>query len=388
MEEEGPTRGTQHERGTMDGPISTRESVGPLPGPTIPEVRDLALEVTQRVPAVPGGDRSRRTDRKEDRAEKTGRPRNRPSTEDSAAYRLHIRGGGPRHPSPSGQDPSSTAAEVEAQTRPAADETDDSAPAARGEPADEKGPRPNGGSSTPGGPGSAHEGPAGENAQAPGAPEEKQRAAASRDPRQGPGGPPGKENPEPSPGPPGPEATTGRDQPFGPDRGEEARTGMEAPQPDRPVSENPRGKELDEALQEAKERWREVNEQEKEEGEEGPGGARDVPALTREEDPGEPEASKGAPGPDRGPSIQSIPDPSRYGLPLDEETTVYTPRFSPPSQTGLTSRAMDPTSPLETTPPDVSVSSARQRRLALRYEAFAAATSEPEPRRPVLDVVV
>lgn len=126
--------------------------------------------------------------------------------------------------------------------------------------------------------------------------------------------------------------------------------------------------DLAEAIGRTKERWAEVNREALEARE--PAG--------REEQGDEEEEEEAAA------DIQSFPDPSRYASPAPNGTTIYTPRFSPSSDSALTSRALDPAEPLG--PPEVSVTDAGQQQAAMRYQSFAMALSNPHQARPVIDV--
>jgi hypothetical protein len=119
-----------------------------------------------------------------------------------------------------------------------------------------------------------------------------------------------------------------------------------------------------------------VNRDIKEAGESAEGDQKRVEQEEEEEDPAEEPAA----------GVQSFPDPSRYESPAPNGNSIYTPRFSPASESVLTSKALDPTEPLG--PAEVSVSSTGRRQAAIRYQSFAMALSDPDQTTPVIDVFV
>ena len=141
-------------------------------------------------------------------------------------------------------------------------------------------------------------------------------------------------------------------------------------------SRSERYDDLATAIAAAKERWAEVNEEALE--------ANALPGQgEHEEAEGDEETEEEA-----AQHIQSFPDPSRYEAPTANGGVIQTPRFSSPGKTGLTTKALDPSAPLGETPPDVAVNGAHQRQLAIRYQSFAAALSNPHQTRPIIDIFV
>lgn len=73
--------------------------------------------------------------------------------------------------------------------------------------------------------------------------------------------------------------------------------------------------------------------------------------------------------------INSLPEPARYEVPTSTGGSVYTPRFSPAAETGMSARALDPTKPVGGGAPSSAVDSVSQRQMDLRFQAFSKATS-------------
>ncbi len=144
-----------------------------------------------------------------------------------------------------------------------------------------------------------------------------------------------------------------------------------------PPAEDSRGSEprrdLSEAIGRAKERWAEVN---REIARARDSAGQDAERTEEEEEDAVEEES----------NIQSFPDPSRYASPAPNGNVIYTPRFSPPQRSSLTTKALDPSAPLG--PPAVAVSTAGEHQAAIRYQTFAMALSNPQQERPIIDVFV
>jgi hypothetical protein len=132
--------------------------------------------------------------------------------------------------------------------------------------------------------------------------------------------------------------------------------------------------DLAEAIGRTRERWAEVN---REIAEARESAGREDSEAEEEEDEAEEPAH----------NVQSFPHPSRYEAPAPNGNPTYTPRFSPASESALTSRALDPAAPL-LGPSEVAVGDSGNRQAKIRYQSFAMALSNPHQARPVIDVFV
>jgi hypothetical protein len=148
--------------------------------------------------------------------------------------------------------------------------------------------------------------------------------------------------------------------------------GAEQP-PAREAPQRPESQDLAGALERVQQRWAEVNR--------GIVEARESTGRNEQRIEQEEEDEAEEPG-----SVQSFPDPSRYESPAPNGNSVFTPRFSPASDSVLTSKALDPAEPLGLT--EVAVSGAGRRQAAIRYQSFAMALSDPHQTTPVIDVFV
>ena len=86
--------------------------------------------------------------------------------------------------------------------------------------------------------------------------------------------------------------------------------------------------------------------------------------------------------------LPSLPHPSRYAVPLSDQASFYTPRFSEPARTQFNTKALDSKSGLGDNTPEKAGSPALQREMTLARQSFKRATAPAQEPRPLIQVRV
>ncbi len=84
--------------------------------------------------------------------------------------------------------------------------------------------------------------------------------------------------------------------------------------------------------------------------------------------------------------LPSFPDTARYAVPLSDNASFYTPRFSEPTRTQFNSKALDAKSGLGGNSSSVAQSSAVRREMSLARQSFKRATAASQAPRPMIQV--